>query len=303
MIQSQNDGLICITTKLDELHVQTILEAGFLREQASRHFHPHHHLNCELYFVNRGRCTVRCGEQDYTLEHSDILLINSGTQHTVTERSEDLIVYSLRFSFSPSDKQDVSLYSRLFDKLSSPVLLQRQEQSVSLLNQLRQELALRQPMYKAIVPALLQQVYAQLLRTLLDVPTPALEQPFAITLSANHTNQLHETIPPAFYMDRIDYYFMQFPLQAVSLAHLSRYLNLSVSQTQRMIKTYYGVSYQERLIQAKLEKSQLLMATTDLSLEDIAQEAGYSSYTAFFKAFTARTGQTPSQYRQSCSKE
>lgn len=303
MLQSQKDGLICITTTLDELYIQTILEAGFLQEQASRRFQPHYHLNRELYFVNRGRCTVRCGKQDYTLGPSDILLINSNTQHTVTEQSEDLIVYSLRFSFSPADKQDASLYSRLFTKLSSPVLLQRQEQSVSLLNRLRQELALQQPMYKAFVPALLLQMYTQLLRTLLDIPSPALQQPFAITLPSDLARKLDEDIPPAFYMDRINYYFMQFPLRTASLSHLSRYLNLSVSQTQRMIKTYYGISYQERLIQAKLEKSQLLMATTDLPLEAIAEQAGYGSYPAFYKAFTARTGQTPSQYRQSCAKE
>ena len=302
MLQSKRHSLICMSTQLDDLCIQTVLEAGFLRHQCSRNFHPHNHLNCELYFVNRGQCTVRCGEQDYVCNQSDILLINSGTQHTVLQRSEDAILYSLRFSFNPTDKQGSSLYSRLFAKLSTPVLLHNQEQPLSLLNQLRQELASRQPLYTTTAPALLQLFYAQLLRVLLDIPSPTLPQPFSIVLPETQPQPLSEDIPQVFYMDRINYYFMQFPLQTASLSHFARYLNLSISQAQRIVKTYYGVPFQERLIQAKLQKSQFLMATTDLSLEEVAEQAGYGSYTAFFKAFTSRTGQTPSQYRETCRK-
>lgn len=73
---------------------------------------------------------------------------------------------------------------------------------------------------------------------------------------------------------------------------------MSVSQTQRLVKSHYGVSFQQKLIQSKIQKSKRLMATTELSLEDISLKVGYSSYNAFFEAFLAQTGKTPSQYRR-----
>ena len=301
MLRDQRNSLICITTALDELYIQTILEAGFLHYQSDRSFQPHHHLNCELYFINCGQCTIRCGGQDYTCSQSDILLINSGIEHTLLNRSEDAVLYSLRFSFYPADKQGSTLYSRLFTRLSTPVLLPEQETLIFPLNRLRQELALQQPLCNATISALLQLFYTQLLRTLLNISVPTLQPPFAIDLPQKQGIPPHNEVPQALYMDRLDYYFSNFPLQTASLPHLATYLNLSTRQTQRMLKTYYGVAFQERLIQAKLQKSQFLMATTNLSLEEIAEQAGYGSYPAFFKAFTARTGQPPSQYRETCA--
>lgn len=298
-----NEHNIFITTMLDDLRIQTVLEAGFLRHSLNTSF-PHDHLNCELYFVNRGQYTTRCGGRDYTTEQSDILLIGSGIRHSVVQLSEDALAYSLRFSFYPTNGQNSPLYSRLSSRLSAPVLLRGQEHLLSLLNQLRQELASQQPLHNTAVDALLQLFYTRLLRTVLEIPAPSsLQQPFSIDLPASPPIHLCDTVPQEFYMAALDSFFTTFPLQHATLTNLTRCLHLSTSQTQRLIKTYYGVSFREKLIRAKVERSRFLMSTTDLSLEAIAEQTGYSSYNAFFDAFTARTGQTPSQYRQSFAKE
>ncbi len=296
-------NLACTTTELADMQFQSIFSTGFTHHHSPTSLAPsHYHLNYELFFVNQGQCTVHCADRDYTCGQSDILLVNAGIWHRRVHLSQDALAYSLQFSFSPNSKETASLYSRLCSSLSSPVFLHGQAHLLSTLNLIRQEFALQQPMYDTTIDALLQVFYTQLLRSLLDIPAPSLPQPFFITPPETRS-QLFDIVPQAFYKAILDSFFNSFPLQKATLAELSRNLRLSDVQTRRVVKQYYGVSYQERLIQAKIERSKFLMASTDLSLKSVAEQCGYSSYHAFFKAFTARTGQTPSQYRQFLTEE
>ncbi len=295
-------NLACTTTELADIHFQTIFSNGFMHHSLPVLTPFHYHLNYELFFVNQGQCTIHCADQDYTCSRSDILLVTAGTRHNRTQLSQDALAYSLQFSFSPSNKQDSSFYDRLLSRLSSPVLLRGQDHLLSTLNLIRREFALQQPLYDTTIDALLQVFYTQLLRSLLDEPAPSLPQPFTINPPKTRT-QLFDIVPQTFYKAILDSFFNSLPLQQATLAWLSGSLRLSAVQSRRIVKKYYGVSFQERLIQAKLERSQFLMASTDLSLKAIAERCGYGSYHAFFKAFTAHTGQTPSQYRDSLARE
>lgn len=291
-----------VTTELADIQFQTLLATGFMHPQFLWTDSPlHRHLTYELYFVGGGQCTAHCDDRDYICNPSDLLLISAGTRHHVSQISEDTVLHSLQFSIFPTDKQDSPLYSQLRDKLSSPILLRGQDKLLMLLNQLRQECALQQPLYETTVDASLQLLYAQLLRSILDIPAADLPQRFPITPPASYPHQPGDNLPQVFYIAVLDSFFNNFPLQKASLYELSIRLRVSVSQTRRLVKKYYGVSFQEKLIQAKLERSQHLMKNSDLSLKAVAEQAGYGSYNAFFEAFTAHTGQTPSQYRQTLS--
>ncbi len=290
-----------VTTELADIQFQTLLATGFMHPQYPWTASPlHRHLTCELYFVGGGQCTAHCGEHDYICNRSDILLVNDGLRHNISQLSRDVVLYSFHFSFFPDSEQDAPLHSRLLDRLSSPVLLRGQETLLSTLNLIRQEFALHQSMYDTTIDALLQVFYARLLRSLLDDPVPDLPQPFSIAPPTDQEHRLCDSVPQIFYTVILDSFFNSRPIQEATLATLALCLHLSTVQTRRVVKAYYGISFREKLIQTKLEKSQFLMDTTDLSLKAIAEQAGYSSYRAFFKAFTAHTGQTPSQYRQSC---
>jgi len=288
------------TTELAGIQFQTLLATGFMHPQFPWTASPlHRHLTYELYFVGGGQCTAHCDGRDYVCNPSDLLLISAGTRHHVSQISEDTVLHSLQFSIFPTDKQDSPLYSQLRDKLSSPILLRGQDKLLMLLNQLRQECALQQPLYETTVDASLQLLYAQVLRTLLDIPVVDLPQRFPITPPASYPHHPSDNLPHIFYMAVLDSFFNNYPLQTASLDELSLRLRVSVSQTRRLVKKYYGVSFQEKLIQAKLERSQHLMKNPSLSLKAVAELAGYGSYNAFFEAFTSHTGQTPSQFRES----
>ncbi|MBE6956981.1 MAG: helix-turn-helix domain-containing protein [Ruminococcaceae bacterium] len=296
-------NIICATTELAGLHIQTIFSVGIMRHQPpSTPSTPHTHLNCELFFINQGQCTARCGEQEYICNRSDILLVGDGLRHNVSRLSPDAVLYSFHFSFVP-DRQDAPLYSRLRDRISSPVLLQGQETLLSVLNLIRQEFALRRSMYDTAIDALLQVFYTQLLRCLLDAPVSDLSQPFQIDPPTDLEHRLCDSVPQIFYTAILDSFFNSLPVEEATLSLLALCLHLSTVQARRVVKQYYGISFQEKLIQTKLKKSRLLMDTTDLSLKAIAEQVGYSSYRAFFKAFADHFGQTPSEYRRTRAKE
>ncbi|MBE6957506.1 MAG: hypothetical protein E7450_08700, partial [Ruminococcaceae bacterium] len=98
-------NFVCSTTDVADICFQTMFSVDFMRHTAPTLAPVHSHLNYELFFVNQGQCTFRCGDRDYTCNPSDILVINAGTLHNRLQISPDALLYSLQFSFSPNSKQ------------------------------------------------------------------------------------------------------------------------------------------------------------------------------------------------------
>ena len=294
--------MICMeTTTVNGLRIQTVLDSGFYCYQKPRDPNPHCHLNHELYFVEAGSCTALCAGRDYVCKAGDILLINAGTEHNVWQLTEETSLYSFRCSLYPASEEDRKLYLALLDRVKEPVCLPGQDSLVSLLKQIRWELAQRRPLWEETFQGLLRVFYAAWIRCLLGENAVSVsDRPFSITPGTGRDFKgFCEDTPQEFYMDILDEFFTHLPLQNTTLTELAGRLYLSVSQTQRMIKRYYGMSFQQKLIDAKMRKSMRLMTTTNASLDRIAEQVGYDSYNAFFEAFTAFTGNAPSQYRQS----
>lgn len=74
---------------------------------------------------------------------------------------------------------------------------------------------------------------------------------------------------------------------------------LSASQVARRIKEQTGRSPQAFVIRARVERAQLLMRESPLSLKQIAETLGYTDVYFFHRQFKAVTGLTPGQWRRS----
>ncbi len=285
------------TSVLKNLRVQSVFDAGFFLHDFQRDPNLHSHLNHELYFVESGACTARCADTLYTLDEGDLLLINAGTEHSVCHLTADASVYSLRFSFYTVGKETEN--TALFAALSAPIHLKNATALVELLGCVRLEMAEQRPLYGEKLSALLRLFYVELVRRLTDsTPLAAVTHPFSIEpASLAGKWSLSEETPQDFYMETMDEFFTHLSPSNATLSELARRLYLSISQTQRLVKRYYGVSFQKKLIEAKVMHACRLIVQTSLSLEQIAADVGYDSYNAFFKAFVAETGHPPSTYR------
>ena len=302
---TQNGELICTeTTTLDDLRIQTVLDSGFFLNQKERDPKSHSHLNHELYLVEKGNCITICNNKDIPCNPGDVILIPIGTSHNVRSLSEDAVLYSLRFSCQciSGAKVNSPLYPSLFAHLEKPKQFHSQ-QLLSILQQLRCEFSSLLPFSTEKIQGLLQAFYAELLRQILNQnERSVISGPASSVYPIISTAKLpgyQDSVPQEYYIDMLDEFFTHLPPETPTLTELADRLHLSVSQTKRLVKTEYGVSFKQKLALARIEHSKFLMTTTQLPLEKIAERVGYNSYNAFFEAFIAQTGYSPSQYRKS----
>ncbi len=71
----------------------------------------------------------------------------------------------------------------------------------------------------------------------------------------------------------------------VTLSNLSKELNLSNMQTQRVVKKYTGKTFKQNLITQRMLIADALMKKKDMSPEEISEYVGYDSYNGFRKAY------------------
>lgn len=292
---------VCIERiSFGSLRVQTVLDSGFYRPRMPRDPNLHRHLNHELYFVETGACTVCCVDGEYTCLAGELLWISAGTEHCVKKMSEGTELFSLRFSFYPEEDERDSLYRELSNLADTPMHLGNADGLLHLIKQMQREFREQRRFCEEAFHGLLSVFYTELFRTLFGISDAKGAKDGTAHTECSFQNLKHfrGDTPDEFYMETLDEFFTHLPKENGTLYELSGRLYLSVSQTQRLIKRYYGISFREKLIEAKISKSMRLIATTSAPLEEIAQEVGYDSYNAFFEAFLKFTGKAPSEYRK-----
>jgi AraC-like DNA-binding protein len=82
-----------------------------------------------------------------------------------------------------------------------------------------------------------------------------------------------------------------------SVADLAYKAKVSVRQFQRIMKKNYDVTAEGMLTKIRMQRSQELLLSTDLTLDDIADRVGYSSVYSFSKAFKNYCNMPPGAFR------
>ena len=85
--------------------------------------------------------------------------------------------------------------------------------------------------------------------------------------------------------------------EAIQLSEVARRLYLSTAYFSRLFKEKTGQTFSDYLAACRVDKARHLLATTDLSIAEVASAIGYQEANSFSRLFKARTGQSPSDYR------
>ena len=85
----------------------------------------------------------------------------------------------------------------------------------------------------------------------------------------------------------------------ISIEDVAKHIHLSIFYFSRLFKEKTGVTYTEYLIELRLEKSKMLLLTTEDTVASIAKRVGYAETNSFSRLFKSRVGVSPSQYRLS----
>lgn len=85
----------------------------------------------------------------------------------------------------------------------------------------------------------------------------------------------------------------------LSIKQLALQAQMSEVHLRRLFHDLYGTSPSQYLLNARVAKAKSLMGLSELRLEEIAIQSGFSSTAHLCSAFKAITGLTPGQYRKS----
>lgn len=146
-----------------------------------------------------------------------------------------------------------------------------------------------------------------LLRDTLDVLKN--QEPVSVARAQDNCRALvnllrHEMIRPgmahsqkSIALQRLSEAIRSAPAKRWSRRAIANTLHLSVSQTSRLFREHFGFAPKELVIRQRMMKANQMLVNTDLKIETIAEELGYTSLHSFTHVFTRKVGMPPSQYR------
>ena len=243
---------------------------------------PHKHYFMEFHCVFAGEETVLLPEskQELRLTPGQILLIPKNVYHGVTTRND--VVERLCFNFSAdSEAAKNSAIIELYRTVTQP-LVEEDPEIYSVLKQCRQWK--QETGFFAV-----EQQGLRLLNAVLQMLNRV-----AGDRKPQTTDNTHALRQKWIIEDYIEQYFTDH----TGLEGLAQKLFLSQRQTRKLVQQFLGEDFKSILIRRRMELAEIYLRDPEKTLEEIAWQVGYRSYSGFQLCFKKYFGITPSQYRQ-----
>lgn len=88
----------------------------------------------------------------------------------------------------------------------------------------------------------------------------------------------------------------------ITLEDAARYCAMSYSYFSRNFKSEFGISFTNFVTKKRVEKSLDYLSKSDMSLNDVALECGFSNLSHYIKCFNQEKGLTPKKFRSITAK-
>ncbi len=239
---------------------------------------PHKHYSMEFHCVFRGAEIIDFpdDERKIVLREGQILLIPQDHYHGVTTGGGTVDRICFHFS-AETDKEKKNRF--LLQKSTAPTLFE-DDYAKRLMELCRTEQLLpASPQGNARQGLLMISIALRLLSGVF----PTEERP-----SCKATDQKWVI------QDYMERHFTD----ANGLDGLAKTLYLSRRQTSSLVKKYLGVDFKTAIRARRMELADIYLRRDDLSLEEIAWQVGYRSYSGFQLSFKEHFGITPSAWRK-----
>lgn len=255
----------------------------------------HHHSFIELIYVYSGTCQQTINDTEIIMHAGEICILDTNVKHSIATQSEDDIVINcimLKSYF------DVSFLSRLSgNDLLSSFFVHAIFQSKDYSNYIRfpsSENANIQHVMKSILceyyePGLCSSEMINSYMIILFSELLRIHKKVLPNVNGQSSNR--EQI-----IDILVY--LQSNYHSVDLSTTAAYFNFNPSYLSRLIKQTTGKSFIEILHSARLKRVCLLLETTDIPIENLIHEVGYSNTQYFYQLFKKHECSTPNEYRK-----
>lgn len=226
------------------------------------------------------------------------IITASGKQHIQKLNS---LMEKLERSLKNSPQQCLDIINQLFDEIAAQALpheLITHMAMQALFLGMRylgtsniQSNALDNEQYKNILNSLSKyETLPEIRQTVCDIYGELISQRNDSSKSLSKSNEeLIENI--------IQYIMKNYSDYDMSMSMLSKKFAISQSYLSKLLKDYSGKSFMELLIEARLKNAEILLRTTNLNINKIAEKVGYVNSTSFVRAFKKYYYLKPTEYR------
>lgn len=254
----------------------------------------HHHDFCELVIVTQGRAMHWLEGRDFPVTAGDVFLLQGQQRHYFHDRKDlDLINimydpkkiglpenelrrmpgYCALFMLEPAYRRQHRFESRLHLKR---IPLAHVEQLIA---EMENECVKKEAGYEAALRARLTELIVYLSRTYTVTEST---EAGALLRMGNVISALENDFSKDWKLEEL-----------LNIAHMSR------SNLMRVFRKATGQAPIEYLVRLRIQKAMALLRNTDLSVTEVALEAGFNDSNYFTRQFGRALNQTPSAYRQS----
>jgi len=253
----------------------------------------HDHTFFELIYVYDGSCKQTVSNNTLNLIQGDVCIIPPGIKHSISVFDNSIVLNCLI--------RKSTLHNIFFNFLSSPNIL-----SGFFLNNIYSENGndyivfhtgndpeMRHGFLYMYWDSINQAVYWD------QILGYSLSMIFAL-LIRNYENAIevptftHKTDVQRFALLQ----FIQENFKDISLDKVADKFHYTPEYTSRLIKSTTGKSFTQIVTQIRVEKAQILLMDTNLSVADIAEQIGYESPENFIRVFKKQLQMTPTEYRR-----
>lgn len=271
---------------LFDLLLDSVLEPVSVDKRLDKH----NHFAFELHYFISGSGTMIVEHQSFQIEPCSVHLIGPGVYHQIQDNpSSPTTRFNTQFMFSHAKVED--RYSsriesdEIFQVLSDIRYVQfNDDGGISrFFESIRSELEIPSPGRYTYIQSLFTQMLVRLVRS--------------IRPNTETRNELPNKPVDDLRTRIIDIYFNGYK-HHITLDGLASQLNLSVKQTNRILKKYYNTTFKQKLLDTRIEVAKDLLRHKNWSIQRIGEEVGYSTLKSFYEAFVNRTGVSPSRYRK-----
>lgn len=242
----------------------------------------HWHESLELLFVLAGEVSVLAGDIQTTLQQDDMLLINSNVIHEL--HSDDCVMIAVQVKLSKFDLPQDLLQTLYFNCNSTDSDKREKFRGI-----------------KQIIASMLQSnaggVSLFHSRSLAYRLLSELVENFKVEKPAAEANTLK-------HLDRLNgilRYISEHYKEQLTLNQLADQCHLSAPYLSSFFERYMGINFSTYYTNLRLDHAVQDLLHTDIPVEQIAANNGFSDPRAFVRAFKKRYNEVPSAYRKNAA--
>ncbi len=96
----------------------------------------------------------------------------------------------------------------------------------------------------------------------------------------------------------VDYVQSHLHDSMLTIEEIAEHVSLSTRHARQLFKDVWGMTLSDYILQERVEKVKEMLGTTEWTVTDIGERAGFQTKSHFFTIFKKMTGMTPNQYRE-----